>query len=77
MARDWSINTKAFLGDDRGRVRGLRGVRLDWAQDNGRPVMKELAGSECPYCVGMLMRQQATRQVCPACSFALPLAGGE
>src|SRR5439155_850121 len=34
----------AFLGD--GRVRALRGVRLDWVQDNGRPVMKEIAGSE-------------------------------
>ena len=44
VVRDWSINTKAFLGD--GRVRALRGVRLDWVQDNGRPVMKEIAGSE-------------------------------
>jgi len=44
VVRDWSINTKAFLGD--GRVRALRGVRLDWVQNNGRPVMKEIAGSE-------------------------------
>jgi len=46
VIRDWSINTKAFLGDKRGQVRALRGVRLDWTQDNGRPVMKEIAGSE-------------------------------
>jgi glutamate synthase (NADPH/NADH) small chain len=46
VTRDWSINTKAFVGDAEGRVRALRGVRLEWAQDNGRPVMKEVAGSE-------------------------------
>jgi glutamate synthase (NADPH/NADH) small chain len=44
--RDWSINTKAFLGDERGNVRALRAVRLEWGHDNGRPVMKEMAGSE-------------------------------
>ena len=27
-------------------MRKLRGVRLEWAQDNGRPVMKEIPGSE-------------------------------
>jgi glutamate synthase (NADPH/NADH) small chain len=46
VIRDFSINTKAFVGDAEGRVRALRGVRLDWAQDNGRPVMKEVPGSE-------------------------------
>jgi glutamate synthase (NADPH/NADH) small chain len=46
VQRDWSINTKAFLGDAKGRLRALRGVRLEWAQDNGRPVMKEIPGSE-------------------------------
>src|SRR5256712_13983914 len=46
VIRDWSINTKAFLGDADGRVRALRAVRLEWAQNNGRPVMKEVAGSE-------------------------------
>jgi glutamate synthase (NADPH/NADH) small chain len=46
VLRDWSINTKAFLGDARGHVRALRAVRLDWVQDNGRPVMREVAGSE-------------------------------
>jgi len=46
VTRDFSINTKGFVGDADGRVRALRGVRLDWAQDNGRPVMKELPGSE-------------------------------
>ena len=46
VVRDFSINTKAFVGDAEGRVRALRAIRLDWAQDNGRPAMKELPGSE-------------------------------
>jgi glutamate synthase (NADPH/NADH) small chain len=46
VIRDFSINTKAFLGDAKGRVRALCAVRLEWTQDNGRPVMKEIAGSE-------------------------------
>src|SRR5206468_717681 len=46
VIRDFSINTKAFLGDAEGRVRALRAVRLDWQTDNGRPVMKERPGSE-------------------------------
>jgi glutamate synthase (NADPH/NADH) small chain len=46
VIRDFSINTKAFVGDDQGRVKALRGVRLEWTQDNGRPVMKEIPGSE-------------------------------
>jgi len=46
VQRDWSISTKAFVGDAKGNLRALRGIRLDWAQDNGRPVMKEIPGSE-------------------------------
>jgi glutamate synthase (NADPH/NADH) small chain len=46
VIRDWSINTKRFSGDASGNVRKLHGVRLDWAQDNGRPVMKEIPGSD-------------------------------
>jgi glutamate synthase (NADPH/NADH) small chain len=46
VVRDFSINTKAFVGDAEGRLRALRAIRLDWAQDNGRPVMKEIPGSE-------------------------------
>ena len=44
--RDWSINTKRFSGDEQGRVQKLHAVRLEWVNDNGRPVMKEIAGSE-------------------------------
>src|SRR5262249_8356582 len=46
VVRDFSINTKAFMGNGDGRLRALRAVRLEWGQDNGRPVMKEIPGSE-------------------------------
>ena len=41
VTRDWSIATKAFLGEN-GRVRALRAVRLEW--QDGKPL--EIAGSE-------------------------------
>ncbi len=46
--RDYNILTKKFIADKSGQVRALQAVRLDWStQDaNGRPVMKEVAGSE-------------------------------
>jgi glutamate synthase (NADPH/NADH) small chain len=40
-ARDWSIATKAFLGDN-GKVKALRAVKLAW--QDGKPA--EIAGSE-------------------------------
>jgi glutamate synthase (NADPH/NADH) small chain len=39
--RDWSVATKAFIGEN-GKVKALRGVRLEWK--DGKPV--EVAGSE-------------------------------
>jgi len=39
--RDWSVATKAFIGEN-GKVKALRGVRLEWKDD--KPV--EIAGSE-------------------------------
>jgi len=45
--RDWSIMTKAFLGDDQGNVRALKTVRLEWNQDeNGKFGFQELPGTE-------------------------------
>jgi len=41
VTRDWSIATKAFLGEN-GRVRALRAVRLEW--QDGKPL--EIPGSE-------------------------------
>jgi glutamate synthase (NADPH/NADH) small chain len=40
-ARDWSIATKAFVGEN-GKVKALRAVRLEW--EDGKP--REIAGSE-------------------------------
>jgi glutamate synthase (NADPH/NADH) small chain len=53
--RDFSINTKAFSGEN-GQVKKLHGVRLEWAKDpSGRHAMKEIAGSEfdlaCDLCL--------------------------
>jgi glutamate synthase (NADPH) small chain len=47
VARDWSINTKHFSGDEHGNVKKLHAVRLEWLKgDNGRPVMREVSGSD-------------------------------
>lgn len=46
--RDWSIMTKAFVGDNRGNLMALRVVRIEWlpAKDGERPSFKEIEGSE-------------------------------
>ena len=45
--REFSIETKEFLGDESGRVSGLRTVRVEWIKDaQGRPTFKEMPGSE-------------------------------
>jgi glutamate synthase (NADPH/NADH) small chain len=47
VVREWNINTKRFSGDEHGNVKKLHAVRLEWDKgDNGRPVMREIAGSE-------------------------------
>ena len=46
VTRDWSINTKHFSGDTAGNVKKLHGIRLEWKQENGRPTMVEIPGSE-------------------------------
>jgi glutamate synthase (NADPH/NADH) small chain len=47
LTRKWSISTKAFSGEN-GKVQKLHAVRLEWTKDptSGRPVMKEIPGSE-------------------------------
>ncbi|QNL48468.1 glutamate synthase subunit beta [Olivibacter sp. SDN3] len=46
--RFWSINTKSFIGDDNGNLKGALVVDLEWETDAmGRPVkFNEVAGSE-------------------------------
>ncbi len=46
--REWSIHTKAFIGDENGHLKALQIVKLDWQNDpeTGRMSMQEIAGSE-------------------------------
>jgi len=46
--RQWAIATKAFIGDEHGKLKALRIVDLAWkASDDGRPAQfAEVAGSE-------------------------------
>ncbi|MEX0675535.1 MAG: glutamate synthase subunit beta [Pirellulales bacterium] len=45
--REFAIETKEFLGDDSGHVRGLRTVRVEWTKnENGRQKPCEVPGSE-------------------------------
>jgi len=46
--RDWAITTKAFKGDDQGRVRALVTARVEWKKDEttGQLRMSEVPGSE-------------------------------
>ena len=39
--------TKRFIGDERGLVKELHTIRVEWQKgDNGRPVLKEIPGTE-------------------------------
>ncbi len=45
--REFSIETKEFIGDESGNVKGLRTVRVEWVKDNaGRLSPREVPGSE-------------------------------
>ncbi len=44
--RHWSINTKAFIGDENGNLKALRLVDLDWKSENGRMQMVEKPDTE-------------------------------
>lgn len=46
--RQWAVATKAFLGDENGKLKGLRIVNLEWVSSaDGRPAQfKEVEGSE-------------------------------
>ncbi|HVR74617.1 MAG TPA: glutamate synthase subunit beta [Planctomycetota bacterium] len=43
--RDYAISTKRFAGRD-GAVERLEAIRVEWASESGRMVMKEIPGSE-------------------------------
>lgn len=45
--RQWAVSTKAFIGDENGKLRALRIVNLEWKIVEGRPAsFVELPGSE-------------------------------
>jgi glutamate synthase (NADPH/NADH) small chain len=44
--RAYLINTKQFVGDERGHVKELHTVRIEWAKDNGKFQMRDVPGSE-------------------------------
>jgi glutamate synthase (NADPH/NADH) small chain len=44
--RVYAASTRRFLGDERGRVRALEAVRVELGREGGRPVFREVAGSE-------------------------------
>jgi glutamate synthase (NADPH/NADH) small chain len=46
--REFGILTKGFVGDDKGRLKSLKTVRIEWYQDpaTGQQKFKELAGTE-------------------------------
>jgi glutamate synthase (NADPH) small chain len=44
--RQWAINTKEFIGDDKGNLAAMKIVEVDWQMEGGRPKMVEKEGSE-------------------------------
>ena len=45
--RQWAVSTKAFIGDEQGKVKALRLVDLEWTYEAGRPArFTEVPGSE-------------------------------
>src|SRR5262245_9532401 len=44
--RRYSVSTKRFLGDDRGRLTGLEIVEVETVRENGRVSFREIAGSQ-------------------------------
>lgn len=46
--REWSILTKAFIGDEHGKLKALQLVDIEWAKDEetGRYIFKEIEGTQ-------------------------------
>lgn len=46
--RQWAIQTKAFIGDGEGNLKGIKLVNIEWdkAEDSGRFTAKEIEGTE-------------------------------
>lgn len=46
VEQNWSITTKAFIGDDQGRLTALRTVAVEWTQQGGRWQLTEVPDTE-------------------------------
>jgi glutamate synthase (NADPH/NADH) small chain len=44
--REYCVTTKRFAGDDRGRVKELHTMRVEWVKDNGKFGVREIVGTE-------------------------------
>ncbi len=44
--RAWSVNTKEFIGDNKGNLKAVRLVDIEWVMEKGRMTMKDIEGSE-------------------------------
>ena len=44
--RNWLINTKEFLKDKNGNLKGIKTIGVEWDNSNGSPMLKEIEGSE-------------------------------
>jgi glutamate synthase (NADPH/NADH) small chain len=53
--REFSINTKRFVGDEHGRVRALETIRVEMKTDNGRARFVEIPGTEQTYPVDLVL----------------------
>jgi glutamate synthase (NADPH/NADH) small chain len=44
--RQWNILTKEFIGDEQGRLKGLKIVDIEWKNVSGKTTIVEIPGSE-------------------------------
>jgi glutamate synthase (NADPH/NADH) small chain len=44
--REFCITTKKFVGDERGRVKELHTMRVEWVRDNGKFGVRDIPGTE-------------------------------
>ncbi len=44
--REFCVTTKRFVGDERGRVKELHTMRVEWVRDNGKFGVRELPGTQ-------------------------------
>ena len=47
VERNWSISTRQFIKDDKGNLKALETIEVEWVKSaDGRPQLKEIPGSE-------------------------------